>query len=220
MEQRILKSIFKHEGNWNTVSVLEGDRGGVTQGGISSNAYPHLYEQISNGSLSEEQILTIYRDDYLRKIYGWEWLLEHAPSLLQLLFTAKVHGSGFRHYTSLIQELLNDRKGFDLDIDGIWGPKTFRALSEIIGQGDLILIAQSIDENTKKLQQMRVASVGSSKLSSGIASRVQNEIEEFVYSNLTYSHESVVAGTGNALVNGTDTPLRKVRLPDGFTFYA
>lgn len=111
-------------GGWNK---HESDHGGATQWGISSNYNKHVSEKIKAGVLTKEEAIGIYFKDYYRKIYNVEKL---PASIAFLLFDSRVHGS-IRSTVSDIQRLINFLTGYNLKVDGAYGPNTFRAIQTL-----------------------------------------------------------------------------------------
>jgi len=172
----ILDSIFALEGSWSEVSNLPGDRGGYTQGGISSRSFPGLADMIKRGSLSHSQIRAIYYEHYYSKISGYLWLEINLPEILSLLYQGKVHGSGIRQYTLVIQRFLNDRLQLDLNVDGLWGPLTLAGVKSASHEYRELLWLE-LNFHTSDLARERVASVGVAALNKGIENRVWKEFD-------------------------------------------
>jgi len=171
----ILESIEVLEGQWNVGSELAGDRGGYTQGGISTRAYPQFADMIESGDLPRETIDRIYFVDYYSTIAGFELLEMDFPQLMSVLYHGKVHGTGIRDYTIIVQRFINDKLFGNLEVDGVWGPKTAEAVLHLNSLWKARLW-DAIKRSETKLQTQRVKSVNSSSLSKGIRNRVSNEI--------------------------------------------
>jgi len=215
----ILGSIHELEGEWNEVSLLVGDRGGYTQGGISSRAYPHLALSIENGSLTRSDIQDIYYDDYYSQISGYKWLEIEMPELLSLLFFGKVHGSGIRDYTLIIQRFLNENSGGRLKLDGLWGPNTSFALQQ---SGSLIQIEawESVLSNKMKLIENRVNSVGSPKLNLGVSNRVARELRiSWKLHTDRLVDVSKIASISPTLGRSVKRNLESISISDSLTIY-
>lgn len=167
---------------------IEGDSGGLTYLGLSSRYYPDFVAAAKDGgdegSLYADAV-RIYIRDYIKRIYGHEWMAEHFPELLWLLFSGKVHGSGDEDYVELIQRQLNEiripRGDLPLRPDGIMGPATFRAvkgLSAVERTGLLSLLTSPGARSV--LSWLRIESVrkgGAVGVERGIANRVQKELD-------------------------------------------
>jgi len=149
------------------------DGGNPTYRGISSRIYPELKAEIESQTLSDDVVSDIYRNDYLYRILGYEWLESEHPELLWLLFVGKVHGSGDEDYIRIMQTELNKLNN-SLSIDGILGPKTLQALKSV-RRSDRNKIFSSILESSADLVSFRQDSVGYAR--KGIANRVLKELE-------------------------------------------
>jgi len=172
----ILSSIFELEGSWSSVSNLPGDRGGFTQGGISSSAHPEYVGEIEAGALSELQVKGIYLDEYYTSITGYYWLELHMPEIMSLLYHGKVHGAGVRQYTLVIQRFLIDIAESSINADGVWGPMTFNALKNL-EISERAQLWEHLISNQNGLILERVRSVNVSALSEGIRNRVLLEFD-------------------------------------------
>lgn len=166
VRQSLVDNILEIEGGFTL------DAGNPTYKGISTGTYPHLAEQIMNSALPDERIRQIYLTDYLDAIPGASWLEEYMPGVLWLLFSGKVHGSGDEEYTSFIQHRLNEL-GHQLNVDGILGSKTLRALQSTNAK-ERHLILSSILDNASEFVSKRQRSVG--RLPDGIRNRVLKEL--------------------------------------------
>ncbi|WP_457642654.1 glycoside hydrolase family 108 protein [Persephonella sp.] len=94
------------------------DSGGETKYGISKKAYPHL--DIKN--LTLQQAKEIYYRDY--------WIPSKAdklPDQLAIMHFDTAVNTGVKTANKILQKALN-RQGFDLQVDGIIGPKTLNAI--------------------------------------------------------------------------------------------
>ena len=131
--EQMLKATLGIEG---LMSNDKSDLGGLTFMGISSQAYPHLKDEIAAGSLSYDEVTEIYYRDYYSVIYRVE---ELDPKIRYIIFDAKVHGT----YESIItmQRWLNNNKSCNLVSDGIYGKLTFNCLSQLKNSDIQILIS-------------------------------------------------------------------------------
>lgn len=176
--RRILNTVFTRgiEGDFDEVVNLKGDRGGWTQGGISSRAHPELASRIETGTLRRDEILDIYFEEYLSKIAGWKRLLHSCPEILTLLYLGKVHGRGINQYTEVIQTWLNAEVGAKLKVDGAWGPLTAKAVLNL-SEGDVNSLWMEVSVRSSLLAVQRANSVGSKSLMKGIMNRVHREMD-------------------------------------------
>lgn len=113
-------------GGWNH---HPSDHGGPTQWGIAANYNPKYAEKIKKKKLSYEEALGIYYNKYYKPIYNIDKL---PPSIGFILFDARVHGS-IRTDARDLQTLVNVVSGARLKTDGVYGPKTYRAISQLSG---------------------------------------------------------------------------------------
>lgn len=104
------------------------DPGGATMYGLSSKWNPSLRSKIINQTLTiEEARLHYYKNYYINN-----YRINDLPAPLRfIIFDQRVHGSDS---LSVIQAWYNNRlrdKRSRLSVDGVYGPKTFRALHSI-----------------------------------------------------------------------------------------
>ncbi len=151
-DDAILEAIEALEGSFSESTLLPGDRGGWTQGGISSRSYPQLSKQLRAGTLSEDTIRAIYRDDFIEPLV--KSVPFKNPSLVTLLILGRVHGSGFQHYLSAIADYLEVQPSLT----------------------DEELFAR-LEQDIAVFQDLRTVSVGIPNLDKGIRNRVKKEFE-------------------------------------------
>jgi len=169
------------EGSWNLHGLIRGDRGGYTQGGISSRAYPELAPLIANGSLSKDQVAAIYRRDYAEQIHSLNFMVSVYPEITALLFFGMVHGSGDNDYISAIQLRLNEFSKYRsdptsqlLEVDGVFGKDTVSRMKRLSSsQGEQLL--SMLHRNKDEFANRRAISVGIAAKSGAIKNRVYNE---------------------------------------------
>lgn len=112
------------------------DRGGITKYGISyefvkNTGNTNLFDMNFDGKLTKEDIRNLTFDAALEayKLYFWDYyFLDDIEDNRKafLIFDASVN-HGYKTATKLIQRALNS-SGYQLSIDGIWGPKTKASL--------------------------------------------------------------------------------------------
>lgn len=110
--------LLHHEGGTNVDPV---DRGGLTKYGISQRTYPNL--DIAN--LTVQDAFVIYERDFWNKLY----CNELPPMLSGAMFDSAVN-CGLPSAVKWAQKAAN-ALGAHLVVDGLVGPKTVRALSQV-----------------------------------------------------------------------------------------
>lgn len=95
------------------------DLGGCTMWGIASRSNPKLAAKIKNRTLSYAEAVELYFSKYYVNIPN---VKEMDPRLAFIIFDAKVHGATVT--VKFVQRWLNEKKGFSLAVDGIFGTKT------------------------------------------------------------------------------------------------
>jgi lysozyme family protein len=183
-ERQQINFVLSLEGG---VADLVGDSGGWTYKGLSSKYYPHIKEMYDrNDPNLDDYVDSVYLNDYLRAIYGYDQLVEHAEWLVSLLFPAKVHGSGDEDFISVVQDYLS-LTGFITKIDGFLGPDTLEGILALSTE-DLGGLQEYVLSKRDWLIESRVRSVGG--YHRGIANRVLRTLENAlgnanVYANLS-----------------------------------
>jgi lysozyme family protein len=137
---------------------LAGDRGGETVYGISSRWFPSEYQKIVNGEWSIADVTSFYAREFAGRIVRFDDLLALDPRFATILLYGKVHGTGLRDYTRVIQRSLVDR-GIDLKIDGSWGPRTAGALLAATRQQRDEIFSDIVDARSSLIES-RTKSVG------------------------------------------------------------
>lgn len=163
------------EGDFSKSTLIPGDRGGWTQGGISARAYPHLAARIKAGELTRTEIWSFYFNDYYSRISHWKELQFDSPWLLKMLFFGKVHGVGINHYTTIAQNSLSEMGVINKsDIDGKWGPVTAKAILAL-GNRRKAKLAEAFMTAKSALGHRRADSVGIEDKRQSIINRVNRE---------------------------------------------
>lgn len=170
------------------VGKIKGDE--PTALGLNSNFYPDFVRRYIaaavNGNEGEKARLrqvakSIYVRDYLRVIPGSAWMEDNFPALLALLFFGRVHGAGYKHYTSSVQQWLKMNKLRTIIVDGRFGPNTLKAVKDTSVAERTALIAYLKSGNiVDQLTKLRIASVaagGVIGVDRGLRNRVLNELK-------------------------------------------
>jgi lysozyme family protein len=155
------------------VADLSKDRGGWTYKGLSSRYFPEVRTMYENGTITDEYVYQVYYREYMLSIAYYKDLAKKLPWFVKLAFPAKVHGSGFRQLTKVTQRGLNTL-GMKLVTDGLFGPKTARALLSLDKRQEQSLI-DFIRSNFDDLVLARQKSVGAYQ--AGIRNRVIKEYD-------------------------------------------
>jgi lysozyme family protein len=178
VKDTIIGLISELEGRWDVSTLLPGDRGGWTQGGISARAYPELADRIRAGKLKHTEIRNIYFDDYYARIHAYEIMEERCPEILALLFFGKVHGIGISRYTKVIQQWLNSNNPpkRTIFVDSVWGPQTSTTLLRFPDR-DLDRLLKHLENQSAYFIRERVNATRNGKIEyvNGMTNRITNE---------------------------------------------
>ena len=116
---QIIEKVLKHEGGW----VHDAnDPGGETNFGISKRAYPNV--DIKN--LTKDGAKKIYKKDYWIKTK-----VESLPERLRYIYFDMCVNMGMRRAVKTLQNAANNKNSNKIDVDGMFGPATIKAMSNI-----------------------------------------------------------------------------------------
>ena len=116
---QIIEKVLNHEGGY---VDDPNDPGGETNFGISKRAYPSV--DIKN--LTKQGAKDIYKKDYWIKTK-----VESIPERLRYIYFDMCVNMGMRRAVKTLQNAANNKNAYKIDIDGMLGPATMKALSNI-----------------------------------------------------------------------------------------
>lgn len=164
---------------------ISGDSGGRTLFGLTEKYHPEFIREFwGEPSLksppregARDAAISIYFDEYLTHIRGWQWLMDNVPWLLALLMFGRVHGAGFRQYVREVQRSLV-KQGHVVVVDGLWGPATLAALQSLtpVERNRMYMDLSAAQPSLIRARQRSVRAGGAIGVDKGIRNRV---VEEF-----------------------------------------
>ena len=117
--EKAIKEVLKHEGGY----VHDPhDRGGETNFGISKRSHPEV--DIKN--LTMDGAKEIYKKDY--------WIkpkVESLPERIRYIYFDMCVNMGMRRAVKTLQNAANNKNSNKIDVDGMFGPATIKAMSNI-----------------------------------------------------------------------------------------
>lgn len=116
---KCINTIIENEGGY--INDKD-DSGGETKFGISKKAFPDV--DIKN--LTHEDAIQIYKKEY------WiRYKLDLIPKHLQMTYFDMVVNHGYTRATKILQEAHNSHSSYKLDVDGVCGSLTRKAVCNL-----------------------------------------------------------------------------------------
>ena len=116
---QIIEKVLEHEGGYvNDPS----DPGGETNFGISKRAYP----DVDIRGLTKDKAKGIYKKDYWIKTKT-----ESLPERLRYIYFDMCVNMGMKRAVKTLQNASNNKNGNKIDVDGMLGPITIKAVSNV-----------------------------------------------------------------------------------------